>query len=85
MSTYAPPPATAELRFPAPAAELMAVRDKIEAIVKANAGVAKDPAPTVLLDRAGSDNALQIVVTFVPAGTAAKVKSDIIKAVYEAA
>jgi len=83
LSTYVAPPATAELRFPAPSANIVAARDKIEAIVKGNAGVSKDPVPAVLLDRAGADNALQIVVTFVPRGETAEVKSNIIKSVYE--
>ncbi len=83
LSIYAAPPVTAEVRFPAQSGDFVAARDRIEAIVKGNAGVAKNPAPAVLLDRAGPDNALQIVATFVPAGTAAEVKSDIIKAVHE--
>jgi small conductance mechanosensitive channel len=80
LSTYTAPPATAELRFPAPD---VGARDKIAAIVAASAGVAKDPAPKVLLDRAGADNAMQIVVTFVPVGDAAVVRSDLIRAVHE--
>jgi len=84
LSTYAPPPVTAEVRFPAPAGDVAAARDRIEAIVKGNAGVAKDPAPVVLLDRAGADNALQIVATFVPSGSSAEVRSEIIQAVHEA-
>jgi small conductance mechanosensitive channel len=84
LSTYAAPPAISEVRFPAPAGDVLAARDRIEEIVKGNAGVAKDPAPAVLLDRAGADNALQIVATFAPSGTAAEVKSEIIKAVHEA-
>jgi hypothetical protein len=43
----------------------------------------KGPALSVLLDRAGADNALQIVVTFVPSATAAEVKREIIKTVQE--
>jgi small conductance mechanosensitive channel len=80
LSTYTPPPASAELRFPS---QDVALLDKIEAIVAGSAGVAKDPAPKVLLDRAGADNAMQIVVSFVPVGDAAVVKSDLIKAVHE--
>jgi hypothetical protein len=80
LSTYAPPPVSAEIRFPA---QDVALRDRIEAVVAGSAGVAKDPAPKVLLDRAGADNAMQIVVSFVPVGDAAVVKSDLIKAVHE--
>ena len=83
LSIYTAPPATAEVRFPAPSGDVVAARDRIAAIVQGNTGVAKNTAPSVLLDRAGADNALQIVVSFVPSGTVAEVKSEIIRAVHE--
>jgi small conductance mechanosensitive channel len=85
LSTYTPPVATTEIRFPVPdASALGATQEKIQEIVSADPGVLKTPAPTVLLDRAATDNTLQVVVNFAPAGAdAAAVKSDIIKAVSE--
>jgi hypothetical protein len=46
----------------------------------------KDPPPSVLLDRNTTSNALEFVVTFVPADgtTPAAAKSDMIEAVHEA-
>jgi hypothetical protein len=46
--------------------------------------VKPDPAPSVLLDRGGADNAMQMVVKFAPEGdSAGLVKSDILRAVDE--
>jgi hypothetical protein len=74
----------AELRLPVPeSAQLAPLRDRVAAIVTSNPGVLKDPAPSVLVDRAASDAALQIVVSFAAGGDAAVVKSDLIKAVHE--
>jgi len=87
MSIYKAPVAMAELRLPVPeSAQLGPERDRIAAIVAQNTDVLKDPAPTVLLDRAAADGALQVVVNFAPAGgNAALVRSELIKAVHEAA
>jgi small conductance mechanosensitive channel len=84
LSTYTAPTAMAELRLPVPeSAQLAPLRDRVAAIVTSNPGVLKDPAPSVLVDRAASDAALQIVVSFAAGGDAAVVKSDLIKAVHE--
>jgi len=85
MSTYAAPAATAQLRVPVPSGwrpseACNAIRD----IVKATPGVLSTPAPSVLLDRGGTDNAMQIVITFAPDGDiAGRVKSDILQAIDE--
>jgi len=86
LSAYAGPPATAELRTPVPDnVDLVAAQERIQAIVQDNPGVLKDPAPSVLLDRGGTDNGLQIVVSFAPEGGAdhaAAVKSSLIAALH---
>jgi len=87
FSAYPQAAATAQVRFRLPAAESAAAREQIEAIVRANQNVLENPAPSVLLDRNATDNALEFVVTFAPvdgAGNAAEVKSEIIQAVHEA-
>lgn len=87
FSTYAQPTATAQVRFRIPNAEPSVARQKIEDLVKANPNVLPDPAPSVVLDRAALDNALEFVVTFAPSGgvnAAAGVKSEIIQAVHDA-
>jgi small-conductance mechanosensitive channel len=53
-------------------------------IVKETPKVLATPAPNVLLDRGGTDNAIQLVATFAPDGdVASQVKSDILRAVEE--
>ncbi len=86
FSTYTQPTATAQVRFRVPDAEPSVVRKKIEDIVRANPNVLSDPAPSVMLDRAAVDNALEYVATFAPSGgvnAAPGVKSEIIQAVYD--
>jgi small conductance mechanosensitive channel len=85
MSTYTAPVATAELRMPVPAGlPLSEAQTRIAAIAQATPRVKPEPAPSVLLDRGGADNAMQLVVTFAPEGdTAGLVKSDILRAVDE--
>lgn len=86
-SVYPQPTATTQLRFRLPNADPAATRQKIEDIVKANPNVLPDPAPGVLLDRNASDNALEFIVSFAPAGgggKAAAVRSEVIQAVYDA-
>jgi small conductance mechanosensitive channel len=85
MSAYDAPVPTAELRMPVPAGlPLNEAREKILAIVEATPKVLPAPAPHVLLDRGGADNAMQMVATFAPDGdTAGQVKSDILRSVNE--
>jgi len=85
MSTYAAPIATAELRLPIPPGlPLAEAQSRIAEIAKATPRVKPDPAPSVLLDRGGADNAMQLVLTFAPEGdTASLVRSDILRAVEE--
>ncbi|HUB49857.1 MAG TPA: mechanosensitive ion channel domain-containing protein [Acetobacteraceae bacterium] len=86
FSVYPQSAATAQVRFRLPDADAAIAREKIETIVRANPKVLDTPAPSVLLDRNATDNALEFVVTFAPAdgaGNAAAVKSEIIEAVYE--
>jgi small conductance mechanosensitive channel len=87
LSTYSGPPATAETRFPVPeTADVSAAMGRIRELVTGNPNVLETPAPSVLLDRGGADNGLQIVVGFAPAGGgdhAASVKSEIIRAVHD--
>jgi small conductance mechanosensitive channel len=82
LSVYTAPNAAVELRFPAPPpAQLNSAVAAIQAIVTGHEGLT---APSVLLDRAGADNALQIVVTFTPTGSnAAVLRSDIIQQVHD--
>jgi small conductance mechanosensitive channel len=85
MSSYAAPVPTAELRMPVPVGlPVNQAREKILAIVAATPRVLPAPAPNVLLDRGGTDNAMQLVATFAPDGdVAGQVKSDILTAVNE--
>jgi small conductance mechanosensitive channel len=85
MSTYAGPVPTAQLRVPVPSGwGLGDACSRIEAIVTGTPKVLPTPAPSVLLDRGGTDNAIQIVITFAPEGdTAGVVKSDILHAINE--
>jgi small conductance mechanosensitive channel len=85
MSTYTAPVATVELRMPVPdGVALEEALERLLAIVKATPRVLANPAPSVMLDRGGSDNAMQMVANFAPDGdVAAQVKSDILRAVHE--
>jgi small conductance mechanosensitive channel len=85
MSTYAAPVPTAQLRVPVPAGwGLGDACARINAIVTATPKVLATPAPSVLLDRGGTDNAIQIVVTFAPEGdTAGLIRNDILHAINE--
>lgn len=85
FSTYPPAVAAAEARFRLPGIDPAQARQRIAAIVEADAAIRKAPAPTILLDRAAGDNALEVVVTFTPAaGSAAEVKSALIAEVHQA-
>lgn len=84
-NVYPSPAASAQARFRI--AEESAVGDalaRVRSVVEAQPYVLKDPVPSVLLDRSGPDNALEVVVTFSTDGAAAAAKSDLIKAVHEA-
>lgn len=85
MSTYSAPVPTAELRMPVPVGMgLHEAKEKILNIVQATPMVLRIPAPSVLLDRGGTDNTIQLVANFAPDGdVAAQVKSDILLAVDE--
>lgn len=54
---------------------------RVRSIVESHKGIAKTPAPTVLLDRTATENALEIVVGFSTAGDPALIKSDLIQSV----
>jgi small conductance mechanosensitive channel len=83
MSTYTAPVPTAQLRIPVPSGwGLSDACTHIKDIVTATPKVLATPAPSVLLDRGGTDNAIQIVVTFAPDGdTAGVVRNDILHAI----
>lgn len=80
-SIYPTPPHSGELRFRIlDDTDLDAAIGTVHALVEADARVLADPAPTVLLDRNATDNALEIVVAFATKGDdTAVVKSDLIK------
>ena len=83
-NTY-PAPASTQVRFRLPEeADVEVALARVRSIVDAQSHVLKEPVPSVLLDRSGPDNALEIVVTFSTDGAAAAAKSDLIKAVHEA-
>jgi small conductance mechanosensitive channel len=87
FSVYPQPTATAQVRFRLPDADPATTRQKIEDVVKASPEVLPDPAPSVVLDHSATDNALEFVVTFAPAGGGGKagaVRSEIIQAVHDA-
>lgn len=85
MSTYTAPIPTAQLRVPVPSGwNLSDACARIKDIVVATPKVLPTPAPSVLLDRGGTDNAMQIVITFAPDGDAAGVvRNDILHAIDE--
>lgn len=84
-NTYPTPAASAQVRFRL--SEENAVEDALERvrrILETQEHVLKDPAPSVLLDRGGAENALDIVVSFSTDGQAPVVKSELIRAVHDA-
>jgi small conductance mechanosensitive channel len=86
FSIYPRPLATAEARFQLPDVDVVQAQNRIDSIAQSIQAVRKDPPPSVLLDRNATSNALEFVVTFVPADgtTPAAAKSVIIEAVHEA-
>ena len=84
FSAY-PAPHAGEVRFRiAETTVLDPALDGVRQIVGKHPRVLSDPAPTVLLDRDATDNALEIVVGFATAGDeVAAVKSDLIKSVHD--
>ena len=86
FSVYAAPPPTVQIVFPASmASDPIVAQSRITGIIDAHPQILKVPAPTVYLDRGGTNNALQIVVTFAPDGdVASAVKNDVIGSVYQA-
>ncbi len=85
-SIYPAPPHTGEVRFRiAEGIDLEPAIEQVRAIVTAESRILADPAPTILLDRTATENALEIVVTFATAeDETANLKSDLIKAVHSA-
>jgi small conductance mechanosensitive channel len=86
FSTYPPLPHTASVRFPiAEETDLEPTIEKVMAIARSTPRVQKEPPPSVLLDRTGTDNALGIVVTVACAvDDTGQVSSDLIRAVHDA-
>jgi small conductance mechanosensitive channel len=82
-SIYPAPPPTAELRYRLLAdTPIGTVIEKIRAVVEAQPGVLREPAPSVLLDRPAAEDAFDVVVGFATTtGETAAVKSELIKAV----
>jgi small conductance mechanosensitive channel len=85
MSTYPAPVPTGRLGVPVPAGwGLSDACVHIADIVNATPKVLATPAPSVLLDRVGTENVIQIVITFAPDGdTVGVVKNDILRAIDE--
>jgi small conductance mechanosensitive channel len=89
FSIYPPlpmPPAAAEARFRiSETTELDHAMAKVAAAVDNIPNIIKDPAPSILVDRGGTDNALEIVVGFAAnEAPIPVVKSELIKAVHDA-
>jgi small conductance mechanosensitive channel len=87
FSIYPQPVPTTSVRFRLPDSDLRATRDKILTMLQGMPNVLEDPAPSVYFDRNGTDNALEVVVTFAPeggAGASAVVKSDVVQAMHDA-
>lgn len=85
MTTYPQPTATVQLRVPVPQGwGLNDACQRIRQIAAATPKVLPSPAPSVLLDRGGTDNGIQIVITVAPDGDAAgAIKNDILRAIDE--
>jgi small conductance mechanosensitive channel len=81
LSIYAAPAVTVEARFPVVGTSLSRSKHRLQGVVAALPAVAKTPAPLILADRSPTDNTLQLVVKFTPAGDANAAKSDVIEAV----
>ena len=85
MTTYPQPTATAQLRVPVPTG--WALNDactRIQQIVAATPKVRANPALSAVLDRGGTDNEIQIVITFAPDGDAvASIKHEVLRAIDE--
>lgn len=85
MTTYPQPVTTAQLHVPVP--DGWALNDaclRVQQITSATTHVLATPAPTARLDRGGTENAIEIVITFAPEGdTAASIKNDILRAIDE--
>jgi small conductance mechanosensitive channel len=86
FSIYPRPATTAEIRFRLPERDPAKACRDIETIALSLPAVKAEPPPAVLLDRNATNDALEIVLTFVPADgmTIASARSDIIQAVYDA-
>ena len=87
FSIYPQPVATASVRFRLPDANLRATREKILTLLQGMPNLLANPAPNVTFDHNGTDNALEVVVTFAPeggAGASAAVKSDVVQVVHDA-
>jgi small conductance mechanosensitive channel len=64
--------------------DLEATTAKIRSVVEGHPQVLADPAPSVLFDRSGADDALEIVIGFsIAEDDTAAVKSDLIKGVHD--
>jgi small conductance mechanosensitive channel len=85
-SIYPTPPHTGKVRFRiAEDSDLNTALGRVRTLLEADSRVLADPAPSVLLDRSTSENALEIVGAFAtPEDEAAVVRSDLIKAVHAA-
>jgi small conductance mechanosensitive channel len=85
MTTYPQPTASAQLRVPVPTGwGLNDACARIQQIVAATPKVLANPAPSAVLDRGGTDNAIQIVITFAPDGDAvASIKHEVLRAIDE--
>lgn len=85
FTTYQAPVPTAQLHVPVPSGwGLDEARARIKDIVTTTPKVLATPAPNALLDRGGTDNGIQIVISFAPEGdTAGVIKNDILRAIDE--
>nr|WP_254073257.1 mechanosensitive ion channel domain-containing protein [Acidisphaera sp. S103] len=85
FTTYQAPAPTAQLHVPVPTGwGLDEACARIKDIVTATPKVLATPAPNALLDRGGTDNGIQIVISFAPEGdTAGVIKNDILRAIDE--
>jgi small conductance mechanosensitive channel len=84
FSIYPAPPHAGEVRFQiADDTDLDRAIEGVRALVRTDARVLADPAPSVLLDRIAGGNALEVVAAFYTGDDVeALVKSDLIKAVH---
>jgi small conductance mechanosensitive channel len=84
FSIYPAPPHAGEVRFQiADDTDLDRAIEGVRALVRTDARVLADPAPSVLLDRIAGGNALEVVAAFYTGDDVeALVKNDLIKAVH---